>query len=331
MPHFTARPILRRFSIKIQSRDRRILRIVSTARFRHDEGASLRIILFILAIGFSACGAPSPEPTDRSGDVPSFDGVPIHYEVRGAGEPAIVLVHGWTNPLGIWGEHPKTLARHRRVVALELAGHGQSGSEREEWTIDAFGEDVVAVVDELDLQNVVLVGFSMGGAVVLEAAERLGDRVAGIVFVDTIKDPDRRLTDAEAEGMLAAFRESYGDTSFVRAFAFTPEAPDSLIEYIASLASEEPREHWFDIFRSMRTWMHNDFESTIREIEAPIAAINTAEPPTNIDALRRYAPSFTVDTMQGLGHAGILLRRVEDFDRRLLALVDRFEAEGGGR
>ncbi|MGB5304259.1 MAG: ester cyclase, partial [Gemmatimonadota bacterium] len=58
------------------------------------------------------------------GEALSADGVPIRYEVHGTGDPALVLVHGWTNSRAIWGVHPRTLANTHRVVALDLAGHG---------------------------------------------------------------------------------------------------------------------------------------------------------------------------------------------------------------
>ena len=48
--------------------------------------------------------------------------------------------------------------------------------------------------------------------------------------------------------------------------------------------------------------------------------------PAGLAAMLRYAPAFTVDTMEGVGHAGILLRRVEDFDARLRRIIERFEA-----
>ena len=282
----------------------------------------------LLLCSLAACspGAPVTTTTTTSGEARSADGVAIRYEVRGTGEPAIVLVHGWTNSRGIWGEHPKTLSSTHRVVTLELAGHGESGADRVNWTMDAFGEDVVAVVDELGLDNVVLVGFSMGGGVVLEAAERLGDRVLGIVFVDTFKDPDHRLSDAEVEQMLAAVRSNWGDTTFVRAFAFTPDAPDSLIDYAASLMPNQPHEHWFTIFHSVREWMLSESVAALQRTEVPIAAINTTLRPTNVEAMQRYAPSFTVDTISGVGHAGILLQRVDEFDARLRAIIARFES-----
>ncbi len=319
--------------MKLQRKWRRLLSNVSkpvrVARRRQrgaeKEHSTIRHAATLLLLSCVAgCGPGAPGPTVTSGEARSADGVAIRYEVRGTGDPSLVLVHGWTNSRDVWGEHPKTLSRTHRVVALELAGHGESGADREEWTIDAFGEDVVAVVEQLALERVVLVGFSMGGGVVLEAAERLGNRVLGVVFVDTFKDPDYRLSDAEAEQMLAAFRANWGDTSFVRAFAFTPDAPDSLIEYVAARMPAQPREHWFTVFRSFRAWLASEFEPTLQRIEVPIAAINTTLTPTNVEAMQRYAPSFSVDTIDGVGHAGILLQRVEDFDARLLAIVERF-------
>ena len=276
--------------------------------------------LFLLA----ACSAQRPEPVDAVGEARAEDGVPIRYDVRGAGEPALVLVHGWTNDRRIWGEHPRTLARTNRVVALDLAGHGVSGSDRATWTMEAFGGDVAAVVEQLGLERVVLVGFSMGGAVVLEAAEQMPERTVGVVLVDAFHDPGHVPPPEAVEQLISQFRASWGDTAFLRAFAFTPDAPDSLIQYVKSTSPAEPREHWFPTLRALIDWSRTDFAPTLQGISAPVAAINTTREPTNVEAIRRYAPSFTLDTLDGVGHAGILLQRVEDFDSRLLAIVERF-------
>jgi pimeloyl-ACP methyl ester carboxylesterase len=262
--------------------------------------------------------------TVTNGEARSADGVAIRYDVRGAGDPALVLVHGWANTSSIWGIHPETLSRTHRVVALDLAGHGVSGADRSDWTMDAFGEDVVAVVNQLDLESVVLVGFSMGGAVVLEAAERLGDRVVGVVFVDVFQDPDAVVGDAEKEQVATMMRTNWRDTAFIRAFAFTPDAPDSLLTYVRDMMPEQPHEHYFTALESLFDWIGTELRPTLAGLDRPLAAINTTVQPTNVEAMRRYVPSFTVDTMSGVGHGGILLQRIEDFDARLHAIVDQF-------
>lgn len=285
----------------------------------------------LLLLGLFAGGDAHAQRTgETKGEARSADGIAIRYEVRGTGEPTLVLVHGWTNSRAIWGVHPRTLARTHRTVALDLAGHGESGADRASWTMDAFGEDVAAVVTHLGLERVVLVGFSMGGAVVLEAAERLPGRVVGIVLVDAIHDPDVKPPPEMAAQMEAQMRAKWGDTTFLRAFAFTPDAPDSLVQAVADMAPSRPREHWFPILREAFRWSSTDARQTFERIKVPVAAINTTRMPTNVEAFRRYAPSFTVDTLSGVGHAGILLQRVDDFDDRLLAIVERFQRGGGG-
>jgi pimeloyl-ACP methyl ester carboxylesterase len=290
-----------------------------------SRNTSLTIPALLLSSSLVGCNAGAPGTTVTQGETLSSDGVAISYDVRGAGDPTIVLVHGWTNPRAIWGEHPNTLSRTNRVVALDLAGHGASGADRTDWTVDAFGEDVVAVVDQLELENVVLVGFSMGAGVVVEAAERLGERVVGVVFVDALHDPDREPNLAETEQMIPVMRSMWGDTAAVRAFAFTPDAPDSLVNYVLGLMGEEPPDHWFEMILPYDGWLLTEFKPALQRLKAPIAAINTARQPTNVEAWRLYSPSFTVDTMAGVGHAGILLQRVDDFDALLLAIIDRFE------
>ena len=281
----------------------------------------------VAAVWGCATEAP-PEPSVSYGEATSADGVTIRYEVRGRGEPTLVLVPGWTNSRAIFGQHPETLAKEHRVVALDLAGHGVSDANRADWSVEAFGQDIVAVADQLGLEDVVLVGFSMGGAVIIEAADQLGDRVAGLVFIDTIQDPDTFLAEDQAlEQMVAAMRANWNDPAFVRAFAFTPEAPDSLIDYVIRIQPEELDEYQVTVLYAVHDWVGTEMNPTLASLDVPIAAINTTNEPTNVEALRRYDPGFTVDTMEGVGHAGILLRRVDDFDARLLAIVDRFAAD----
>lgn len=277
----------------------------------------------LLPLLCSCAGAPAPVGV-VDGTTPSADGVPIHYQVRGDGEPTLVLVHGWMNDMGIWGEHPRTLSATHRVVSIELAGHGRSGMDRAEWTMDAFGEDVVAVVDALGLEDVVLVGFSMGAIAILEAARRMPERTLGLVFVDMFNDEDRAMTETAAARIEEAFRANWGDTAFIRAFAFSPDAPDELVHGVTASLPEEPGEHFFRMLPYMTRWVETEFESALRGIDAPVAAINSTRVPTDVEAMRELSPGFVLDTMEALGHAGMLLRRTEAFDARLRGIVDRF-------
>lgn len=280
--------------------------------------AFLLFCSFLLPTGYQT----HAQSAGTTNTVRSADGVTIHYDVHGSGQPALVLIHGWTNARRIWGRHPETLSQFHQVVNIDLAGHGASGADRSAWTTEAFTEDVAAVVTALGLDQIVLVGFSMGGSVALAAAERLPEETIGIVMVDALHDPDVRPTPEEIDQLAEQIRTNWRDPAFLRAFGFTPDAPDSLIEYVQSIAPLEPQDHWFDVLRGNVEWREHHRNAVLKRTAVPIALLNATLRPTNMARIHNYNADVVLDTLNGVGHAGMLLQRVEDFDAKLLRLVD---------
>ena len=91
----------------------------------------------------------------------SADGLPIQYDVQGNGAIALVFVHGWCCDRRCWDRQVYAFAPSYTVVRLDLAGHGTSGQHRTQWTVPAFAQDVMAVVRQLELEQVVLIGHSL--------------------------------------------------------------------------------------------------------------------------------------------------------------------------
>ena len=80
----------------------------------------------------------------------SRDGVGIAYESHGRTDgdaPTVVLVHGWAGNRTFWSQQVDVLTERYRVVAVDLGGHGESGTGRGDWNLPTFGDDVVAVVE----------------------------------------------------------------------------------------------------------------------------------------------------------------------------------------
>ena len=237
--------------------------------------------------------------------VTSKDGIAIRYHAQGRGEPAVVFVHCWTCDRHSWDALLPRLARTRQVVALDLAGHGESGGERERWTIEAFGDDVMAVVDALKLRRVVLVGHSMGGHVTLAAARRLGGRLAGLVPVDTLLDVEERMSPEKIDEFLAPFEADYPTAAegFVRGYMFVPSSPKAVIEKVVAASRAARKGMAISAIRA--TWSYDaarDFDA----IRAPIHAINGERYPTNLEANRRHAPQYQFTLIPGVGHYPML-------------------------
>src|SRR2546426_7494043 len=179
---------------------------------------------------FHAILSPLLMMATARGSVTSPDGVRIHYETTGKGRPALVLVHCWSCDSTFWQDQVARLAKSRQVVTLDLAGHGRSGRTRTDYTMQAFGLDVKAVADKLKLDRMVLVGHSMGGAVILEAAKLLGGRVVGLVPIDTLLDVEQRSDPKETDEVMAKMEADYkGETTaFMRQYLFAPTTPPAV-------------------------------------------------------------------------------------------------------
>ena len=240
-----------------------------------------------------------------SGTVRSPDGVRIHYDTAGKGRPALLLVHCWTCDSSFWKDQGARLARNRQVVTLDLAGHGRSGLTRKDYTMEAFGRDVKAVADELKLDRMVLVGHSMGGAVILEAAKLLGGRVVGLVPIDTLVDVEQSSDPKETDAVMAKMQADYEGqtTAFIRQYLFAPTTPPAVAERIVAQTTRFPAEIAISALRN--NWNYKAAPA-FDVIKVPIVAVNGDRFPTNFDANRRHAPQFDALIMKGVGHYPML-------------------------
>ena len=263
-----------------------------------------------------------------SATVRSYDGIPIAYDSVGSGDPALVLVHGWSCDRSYWRHQANAFANRHRVVTIDLAGHGESGDGRASWTMPSFGEDVVAVVDDLGLASLVLVGHSMGGDVIVESALRLGDRVAGLVWVDTYDELTTPQTDEQVQAFVEPFREDFVATT--RAFVsgmFPPDAAADLVLAIASDMSAAPPHIALD---ALYHAMSNDgpVMRALPQLAVPIVAINPDYEPTDVESLRAYGVETVIAS--GVGHYP-MLEDADQFNRLLAGVLDTFASDREAR
>lgn len=230
----------------------------------------------------------------------SADGIRIAYDAYGEGKPALVFVHGWSCNRSYWEGQLQPFSRQFTVVAVDLAGHGESGVGRERWTMAAFGGDVAAVVNKLGLEHVILIGHSMGGDVIVEAARVLQGRVAGLIWVDTYRQLGTKRTADQIQEMIKPFRNDFVETTraFVRGM-FLPNSDQSLVKRVAVHMSSAPPTVALGAFESTVSFSL-EIPGALRELGLPVVAINPDYRPTDIESLRQH--SVEVMFMPGVGH-----------------------------
>ncbi len=121
---------------------------------------------------------PTPAPGDR---FVNADGIRMRYRVVGAGEPTIILLHGFGGSIRTWGRVPDALSCGR-VVVFDLPGFGASGRPNVSYDLDSQRRRVVAAMDSLGIQRAVFAGASMGGGVAALIAARSPGRVTALAL-----------------------------------------------------------------------------------------------------------------------------------------------------
>jgi pimeloyl-ACP methyl ester carboxylesterase len=253
------------------------------------------LILVALCLMVAAAAVAAPE-----GDARSADGVSIRYHTEGAGEPALVFVHCWTCDRHLWDGQVARFAKDHQVVTLDLAGHGESGKNRQQWTIPAFGEDVKAVVEALKLNKVVLIGHSMGASVILEAAKQMPGRVVGLVPVEALATVDDRMPAEQIDTILGAFRENFGAAArrFAEMQVVDSTAP-ALRERISKGMAASPPDIAIPTLSAI--W-HYDARPLLAVTKVPVVGIVSDRFPPKLADLRKYAPQAELLTLPGVGH-----------------------------
>jgi pimeloyl-ACP methyl ester carboxylesterase len=241
----------------------------------------------------------------------------MHYVQRGHGTPPIVFVHGFTCDYTDWEAQLTAFAPKHRVVACDLRGHGKTPGTPETCSIETFGADVAALLEELGLNNAVLVGHSLGCRVVLQAAQQVPGRVAGIVLVDGSKlgsgDPET------LERSMRAKVEAVGFASFAAGMfeqMFVPGTPAAIKSAIIDRAAKLPAAIGTALFPRTPAWDAKNLERVLAATKQPLLALQSTTmnaegkrvpmapglPSPLLDALRALTPHAQIETIATVGH-----------------------------
>jgi pimeloyl-ACP methyl ester carboxylesterase len=277
----------------------------------------------LAALLLAACGrSESPAPAERTDSAaspdaaprPANDGTPrilaedpngvhIQYRLYGDGKALVVLIHGWSCDSNYWAAQLPAMRGKYTVATVDLAGHGGSGANRDDWSMAAFGEDVARVVNALpEYRQVVLVGHSMGGPVAVEAARRLKGRVVGIIGVDTLRDLDQpKPSPAQAAAQLAPFEKDFIGTTreFLLNAFFTPQSDPALVRRIVDDMTLAPPAIAIGALRGLNAW---EGKPVLEDAGVPLVLMNAAKPPTNSKGMASHVPQFKLVAFDGLGH-----------------------------
>lgn len=254
---------------------------------------------------FEACGAAPLPVTDELGYIEN-DGARIWYSAYGIGSP-VVLLHGGLGHSGNWGyQVPALIGDGHRVVVIDSRGHGRSTRDEQPYSYELMASDVLAVMNALHLDRVVLVGWSDGACTALILAANNPARVAGVFFFACNMDPAGVRPFEPTPALDRCFARHTADYKQLSA---TPEQFTQLVQDVSLMQRTQPNYSMQDLAK----------------ITVPVRIVQSERDEfiklEHAEYLARTIPGASFLLLQEVSHFAPL-QRPEPFNTAMLAFVN---------
>ena len=233
-------------------------------------------------------------PNRPKGERAKVNGIEIYYETFGQGEP-LLLIHGGGATIESWFCQIPEFSKRFKVIAADSRGHGRTNDAEGPINFDLMTADFTALLDQLGLKNVMVVGWSDGGVIGLEMSMQRPDLVKKVVALGAHARPPG-MTDEFKAGVEASTPENF---------------PAMLVEGYKALSPDGP-EHWPVVFGKLRTmWLTQpDFkDEQLRSIQCPVLLLVGEHDIVSEEESKRMAsliPGAAYASIPGSGHCPML-------------------------
>lgn len=298
-------------------------------------GASLGAV--VGALGGAAVGTSVNAEETSSDDIASADTVHLHIHDSGGKGPAVVLIHGWPLSAQAWEPQVSVLeAAGYRVVAYDRRGFGRSDKPETGYSFDSLADDLHRVMDHCGLQDVTLVGFSMGGGEVARYVARHGQsRLRSVVFaaavppclMKTADNPEGPLTPEKAQQKKLALEQDR--SAYFDAFTTNFFSANGVLQVTESQRGDavaicrQSAQH--AALACMDSFSTTDFREDLKRLTVPTLVIHgdaDAIVPIEGSGLRTHlaVPHSQLVTVAGAPH-GLNVSHAKQFNDALLSFL----------
>src|SRR6516225_8821416 len=183
--------------------------------------------------------AVSAQQKPTTGYAP-VNGLKMYYEVHGGGEPVVLLHGAFMTITNNWAGWISELSKTRKVIAVEMQGHGRTADVPRDITYENLADDVASLLNYLKIPRADLIGYSMGGAVAMQCAIRHPDKVRRAVIISSTFRRDGMIAEAlEAIPKLTA--EAFKGSPIEAEYKKLSPTPDDFPNFVSSESSPRPR------------------------------------------------------------------------------------------
>ena len=197
----------------------------------------MKTIAFFLTAFVPAIASAQEKPTTGYAPV---NGLKMYYEVHGSGDPVVMLHGAFMAISGDWAEWVAELSKTRKVIAVEMQGHGRTADIQRPINAENLADDVAALLDYLKIPSADVIGYSLGGGVAMECAIRYPDKVRKVVSISAVFRDDgwvKEGADALPKITAAAFKDTPIEAEYKK-LSPKPDAFPEFVKHVVESASK---------------------------------------------------------------------------------------------
>jgi pimeloyl-ACP methyl ester carboxylesterase len=242
--------------------------------------------------------------------------VEINYFQQGQGDTTLLFLHGWCIDRTYWENQVAYFSKNYSVYAIDLPGFGKSKAERTNWTIEEYANDVTAFIDSMNLKNIVLIGHSLAGEIMLQTALTNNPKIVGIVGVDNFKVIDFEFTPEQRKQMTDFFpmlEKNFKNAAplYADMMLFHPATSEEVKNRVKTDFANSNSVIGYSTFMNQMQYANADAQR-LEQLNYKLFLINSDGFPTNETGLKTHCKnSFQVETISATGHYPMIEKPTE--------------------
>lgn len=254
--------------------------------------------------------------------------VEINYFHQGQEDTTVLFLHGWCIDGTYWENQVNYFSKNYSVYAIDLPGFGKSKAVRTNWTIEEYANDVIAFIESLNIKNIVIVGHSMAGEIMLQLALTNNPQIIGIVGVDNFKIIDVAFTPEQLKQMTDFFpmlEKDFKNSAPVYAdmMLFHPTTSEEVKDKVKTDFANSNSVIGYGTFINQMQYAYTDAQR-LEQLNYRLYLINSDGFPTNEIGLKNHCKNgFQLETISVTGHYPMIEKPTE-FNLTLQKVLTEF-------
>ncbi|MBN1112062.1 MAG: alpha/beta hydrolase [Bacteroidales bacterium] len=275
------------------------------------------ILLIVIASLLASVGKAQTQETMTAKQIEIRDNkVEINYLQQGDGNTTLLFLHGWCIDATYWKNQLQYFSQKYSVYAIDLPGFGKSKAQRTNWTIEEYANDVTAFIDTMNLTNVVIIGHSMAGEIMLQSALANNPKIVGIVGIDNFKVIDVVFTPEQMKQMtdfLPLLQNDFKNSApaYADMMLFHPSTSNEVKNRVKTDFANSNSVIAYETLMTQMQYSYADAQR-LEQLNNKLYLINSDYFPTNNDGLKNHCKSgFQVETISATGHYPMIEKPTE--------------------